>query len=163
MGAKFLIIPNEAEAELLELLLLDVERLGKLRAVLGDKKASSDGHAYQRVARALDVGNEQALKLLSATSNIRAQRERFGLSDEDLYSDLLSFVEGTEGERDERYRKALLDLLARTEDEYFIQRVSSLRHALVPHIVDSRTIVDARPIFDKERTKVEGFLLVAHL
>ena len=163
MSPKFLIIPAEAEPQLLELLLLDTEKLLRLRATLSERKVVADGREYARVARALDIGNEDAIQLLTARSNIRSQRESFELDDETLYRDLMTFVDGSEGTRDEAYRQALLGVLAQSDDEYFAQKVFELKHAVVPHLHASRSIVDARPVFDKAHTKVEGFLLVAQL
>ncbi len=163
MSPKFLIVPDEAVPELYELLALDAIKLQRLRAILDERKVAGDGREYARVARGLDIGNEEAIKLLSAMSNVRSQRERFALDDETLYRDLATFTEGMAGTRDESYRQALLGVLTKSDDEYFAHKVHDLKHALVPHLVDSRSIVDARPVFDKDHVKVEGFLLVAQI
>lgn len=160
MPAKNLIIPEGSEAELRALLELNAEQISSLRRVLGDKKGLKEGRGYQRVGQELAIGNDLALKVLSATNNIRAQRDRFGLTDAQLIEDLSSFVDRP---LSDETKTALLDLLTKSDDDYFIHKVSSLKHGFVPHFLDARTVVDARPIFDKERTRIEGYLLVTYL
>lgn len=154
-------IPEESRGELEALLELSAPDLRKLHTILGDKRSLKEGRGYRRVASELAIGNSQALKVFSATSNVRAQRERFELSDDDLLVDLATFADGQV--LDDDRRKALLELFAKNDDDYFIHKLDSLKHALVPHFIDARAIVDARPVFDKERTRIDGFLLVTTL
>lgn len=159
---KFLIVPPEAKPEVEALFRLPTAKLQALRAALNERKVGREGRDYVRVAAALGVGYDQAIQLLSAVSNIRQQKERFKLSDDDLYADARAL--GLEvDEADVDRRAALLDVLARSDEEYFAAKLSSLRHALVPHVSDVRTIVDARPLFKPDHGQVEGYLLLTHL
>ncbi len=54
-------------------------------------------------------------------------------------------------------------MLAKSAEEYFGEKLAGLRHALVPHLTEARRVIDARPIFDREHTKIEGYVLAAHL
>jgi len=161
MGAKFLIIPDEGAEDVAALAGLSAEQITQLDSVLSDKSSLKRGsRIFQLIAERLSVGQDVALKLWSAITNIRLQRERFGMTDADLVSDIHAVARvGAEAERDEALRK----LFQRSDEDRFVEKVGALRHALLPHMVEARTVVETRPIFSKDRLKIDGMLLLTVL
>lgn len=156
---KSLFIPGDAKGDVEALLRLTDEQVRHLDRILGDKGSlKADKRTYRRVAEALEVSPEEALGILSAVDNLRRQREQFDVSDAGLIDDL-STIHPVE----QAAREGLLELLRKSEEDYFVEKVATLRHSLTPYATDLRTIVDARPVFTKDRDKVEGLLFVTYL
>lgn len=160
-STKFLIIPDKgASSDVRALLALSAEQLRALDQALGDKAIlKAPGRAPQLVAEQLRIGQESALGAMSAVVNLRRQRGKYALSDQQLVDDLQALAEHELAP----VRDALLLLLRTSEEDYVVEKVSSLRHALGPHLLDARTVVDLRPVFSKDRASVEGMLVVTFL
>jgi hypothetical protein len=156
---KCLLIPEEALEQVRTLLSLEKDQLVSLEQALGDRQAiKGDKRIYRTIAERLVVSPDVALGILSAVRNLRDQRERFDINDDVLIEDLKVLNNGKLGASD-----VLLKLLRQSEDDYFVEKVSSLRNAVVPHVTSVRTVVDGRPVFSKNRERIEGMLLVTYL
>lgn len=156
---KSLIIPAEGRSDVEALLSLTGEQVRKLDEVLEDKGGlRQDKRTFRRISDALGISAEVALGILNAVDNLRRQREQFELSDTLLFEDL-GTIRPIEGDA----REALSGLLRKSEEDYFVEKVEALRHAVAPHVTSMRTIVDARPVFSRDRSKVEGLILLTFL
>ncbi len=158
---KFLMIPDDtASGDVRALLSLTAEQMRALDRALGDKTIlKARGRAPQLVAEQLSIGQEAAVAAMSAVINLRRQRGKYALTDDQLVDDLQVVTTNELAS----VREALLHLLQTSEEDYVVEKVSSLRHALGPHLVDARTVVDLRPVFSKDRSSVEGMLVVTFL
>ncbi|MCB9608334.1 MAG: hypothetical protein H6716_17225 [Polyangiaceae bacterium] len=156
---KSLVIPDEGRDDVQKLLSLSAEDLAKLEETLTDRSAlKDDRRPYRRVAQALEISPQAAISVLTAVGNIRSQRERFNISDTDLFADLEVL-----GTVDDATREGLRSLLCGPDDGYFVEKVGSLRHAIAPHATDVRTVVDARPVFSQDRARVDALVLLTYL
>lgn len=163
MSAKYLIIPEFALNDIKLLCKLPADKLERLAAVLADKgSVMSDKRIFQLVAERMDIGYEEALGLLSAVKNLRRQRERNNLSPADVLEDLKLVLDESDLPA-EAESKALLRLFEKTEEDHFVEKIGSLKQALLPHLVEASTIVDLRPVFSANRENIDGLLLIAYL
>ncbi len=160
MPLKYLIIPADARADVDALLSLSGAQLRTLDHALSDKESlKGERWTYRRIAAEIGVSPEAALGILNAVDNLRRQREQFEISDSAILEDLATIHPVEEPDA----RGALTDLLRKSDEDYFVEKVSSLRHAVVPHVTDVRTVVDARPVFSRDRDRIEGLLLLTYL
>ncbi|MCB9608322.1 MAG: hypothetical protein H6716_17165 [Polyangiaceae bacterium] len=156
---KSLLIPEEGRIDVEALLSLSAARLQVLDETLRDRQALRDEkRTYQRIAEELEVSPREALSILSAIRNIRRQRERLEITDAELFEDLNS-VSPIASDAE----PILGALLGRSEDDYFVEKVGGLRQVLLPQLTEMRSVVDARPVFDRAKEKLEGMVLVAYL
>lgn len=156
---KSLIIPVEGRGDVETLLSLTGEQVRRLDGVLEDRGGlKQDKRTFRRVSEALGISLDNALGILNAIDNLRRQREQFEISDTSLFEDL-STIRPVEGDA----REALIGLLRKSEEDYFVEKVGSLRHAVAPQVTSMRTIVDARPVFNRDRSKVDGLVLLTFL
>lgn len=161
MTPKFLVVPDVAVEEIEALLSLDPAQIGALAGLLADKETIRRG-TFKSITSKLGIGQDMALKVLSAVRNLRTQQERFNLDNEQLTSDLKAL--GSAGvDFSKETIEALVALLRKSDDDYFVEKATQLRHGLVPHLLDAVTLVDARPVFSKDRTDVQGMLLLTYL
>ena len=126
---------------------------------------------YQLVAERLDIGNEQAIGVLTALQNLRRQRTRYDLTNEQFLEDLESLLKEEDPESllkeevnfSEEKREPLLRLVKKTDEHRIVEELAVLKYALLPHVVDATTVVDMRPVFNASRDKLEAMLLVTSL
>ena len=119
--------------------------------------------SYQRVAKGADISHTEALAILSAVTNLAFQRERYSLSPEQVLADLGAMLPEMVENLDSHTREALLKLLSKSEEGYFVEKTENLKIGFAPHLVSVRSICDVRPVFDKNREQIEGALLVTFL
>jgi len=164
MAAQVIIVPQDALDSVEAVLALTPERLVALRDVLGRRTVPARLH--QVVANVADVSGSEAIGVVGAVRNLRRQRKAFAMTDEELLHDLREIAKHTEFEvRFElaEYKAALLGLLSPSEEEQLSGRAGSLRRALGAELLDARTVVDARPLFPEDRSRVEAFLVTVQL
>jgi hypothetical protein len=158
-GPQYLVIPSESRSDVESLLALTHEQLRALIDEMRSPKHLREGvPTYVAAATAMKLPNAVTVDVLDAVFNVRAQRARYKLSDEQLLTDLARIDPHLRTLSDE-HRASLLELLSKSEEDHVLEKVESLRSALMPHMVRARTVVDVRPVFDQERKHATSALL----
>jgi len=164
MNPKYLIIPDNRWKDIRTLLSLSTDKLQAIAKTLRSKEAlKSEELSYQRIAKDADISQIDSLAILSAVTNIVAQRQRYSLTDEQLLEDLEAGSEIKFENFDDQKKRALLELLSESEEGYLVEKAESLKAGFAPHFVTAQSICDVRPVFDKKRESIEGILLVTFL
>lgn len=161
---RHLLIPENGRQDIHELLSLSGEQLRSVAQTLRSRETLKIKEpSYRRVASEARITNEEALAVLSAITNLILQRKRYALSDEQLLQELKVLWPDEIEHLNHETQNALLDLLSESDEGYFVDKAESLKTGFAPHVVSIRSICDVRPVFDKDRKKIEGLLLVASL
>lgn len=164
MKPKYLIIPDDRWKEINILLSLSTDKLQAIAKTLRSKEAlKSEESSYQRIAKDADISQIDSLAILSAVTNLTAQRQRYLLSEEQFLEDLEAGSRIAVKNFDDPKKRALLELLSETEEGYVVEKAESLKTGFSPHFISARSICDVRPVFDKKRESIEGILLIAFL
>ena len=161
---KYLIIPDNRWKEIDSLLSLSAEKLEIIAKTLHSRAAlQSEESNYQRIAKEADISQIDALAVLSAITNLITQRQRYSLSSEQLLEDLKAGPNVKIEEFNDQQKLALLELLSESEEGYLIEKAENLKTGFAPHFIGAKSICDARPVFDKNRERIEGILFVTLL
>jgi hypothetical protein len=158
-----LTIPNERLDDVRSLIGLEVNALDAIRDVLASReRLRRDVPVQLLLADATGLTNAEAFRVFSAITNLARQKEAYQLTDDQILQDL-RVIGGSEIEFNEHKIERLLDLIRKVDDEYFYEKVESLRGAFLPHMISARTVCDVRPIFNEKRDKVDAGLIVTYL
>lgn len=160
---KTLLIPESGREDVSVLLALTAEQMRQVSEVLNsrDTLRSSDP-IFLQVARRARLDPYKALSVMNAVTNVTRQCRWLELEIDQVLDTLATFAaesEGLEGPR----REALSELLAQSDEGYFVEKAERLRNAFVPRLLSVRSICEIRPVFDKERQNIEGALAVVLL
>jgi hypothetical protein len=163
---RYLIIPERGRRDIETLLSLSAPALQVISENLASHATlKTDEPSYQLIAREADIAQVEAVAALNAIMNLPIQRQRYKLSHEQILDDLKAICPEKVKALDDESKEALSSLLSvsETDEGYVVEKAEELKYGFAPHIVSIRSICDARPVFNKDRTEIAGMLLIASL
>ena len=162
---RYLIVSDDqALSDVRTLLSLTTDTLRAIAEAIKSRDGlRSDQPAFRRIADRAGIGNADALAAYYAIVNLSDQRRAYEIENEHMLADLALLCPDEMAALGDEGTRELLSLFIETEEDAVIGKADLLQSAVVPHYRNLKSVCEIRPVFNTDRTSVEGALLVALL